>query len=88
MAVGISAVPTPVDQDSSSWIHFDGAAQQFLLGTAVGLVPNMIPHRYVIDSKSMRKVEEGQDLIEVIQMGASSQGVQVITYTKALIKLH
>ena len=42
----------------------------------------------LIDSKSMRKVEEGQDLIEVIENSAISNGAQVITYTRVLIKLH
>ena len=88
VAVGITAVPTPVTQDSSSWIHFDGAAQRWEFSSAVGVNPNMIPHCYVVDSKSMRKVEEGQDLIEVIEASATSNGANVVTYTKVLIKLH
>ncbi len=88
VAVGVSAVPTPVAQSSSSWIHFDGAAQRFEVITAVGAFPQWIPQRYVIDSKSMRKVEEGQDLIQVIEAGPNSAGATLFTFTKVLIKLH
>ena len=87
-AVGITAVPTPVEQDASSWISFDMAFQRFEFSSGVGVNPNMIPQRYVIDSKSMRKVEEGQDLIEVIQNGAAGAGANITTYLKTLIKLH
>ena len=88
VAVGITAVPTPVDQSQSPWIYYDVAMQRFLFSSAIGLNPNMAPERYVIDSKSMRKVEEGQDLIEVIQNGALGQGATVQTFVKTLIKLH
>ncbi len=88
VAVGITAVPTPVEQDSSSWLFYDMAFQRFEQQSAVGIQPNMIPQRYVVDSKSMRKVEEGQDLIDIIQNGSSAEGANVVMYTKTLIKLH
>ncbi len=88
VAVGITAVPTPVAQNGSSWIHFDMTFQRFEQQSAIGIYPNFIPWRMVVDSKSMRKVEEGQDLIEVVENGGSGDGCQVITFTKTLIKLH
>ncbi len=42
----------------------------------------------MIDSKSMRKVEEGQDIIGVVQNAAAGAGSIVNTYFKILIKLH
>ena len=88
VAIGITAVPTPVTSMGSSWIHLDFAAQHLNAASDIGLHPDMIPHRYVIDSKSMRKVEEGQDLVEVIQNSAISNGAQVVSMTRILIKLH
>ncbi len=88
VAVGITAVPTPVEQDGSPWIHFDMAFQRLEFLSSVGVVPDMMPQRYVIDSKSMRKVEEGQDLITVIQNSGTSEGTNVATYVKTLVKLH
>ncbi len=88
VAVGITAVPTPVEQDSSSWLFYDMAFQRFEQQSAIGIYPAMIPWNNVIDSKSMRKVDEGQDLVEVIQNGAGSEGSTVTTFVKHLIKLH
>ncbi len=88
LAVGVSAVPTPVEQDGSAWISFDQAVQQINAASDIGLHPNMIPWRMEIDSKSMRKVEEGQTLIDVIQNSAISNGAQVALYSRVLIKLH
>ncbi len=88
VAVGITAVPTPAEQDSSPWFFFDTALQRFNIGSDIGLVPNFAPDRYVIDSKSMRKVEEGQDIIGVVQNAAAGAGSIVNTYFKILIKLH
>ncbi len=88
LAVGISAVPTPVEQDASSWIHFSSTIQRFKQLSAVGVEPAFIPWISQVDSKSMRKVEEGQTLIEVVQNAAVSEGCEVTTYAKTLIKLH
>ena len=88
VAVGITAIPTPAEEDSFAWIHYDMALQRFHSSSATSIHPNMAPHRYVVDSKSMRKVEEGQDLIEVIQNGPNADGATVVTFTKTLIKLH
>ena len=88
VAVGITAVPTPVTEDGSSWILFDGTAQSYEFLSSTGARGNHNQERYVIDSKSMRKVEEGQDLIKVIQNGATGDGAVVVVYTKVLIKLH
>jgi len=88
VAVGITAVPTPVAQDASSWIHYDMTLQTFDFISAVGAFPDMAPWRMVIDSKSMRKVEEGQDLITVVENGGSADGAVVSSYVKTLIKLH
>ncbi len=87
-AVGVSAVPTPVTQDFADWFLFDGAAQRFEQQSAVGIQPNMLPHRYTLDSKAMRKVSENEDIVFVIQNGALGEGSTVVMYTKLLIKLH
>ena len=88
VAVGITAVPTPLSQDGSSWIHLDQTFQHHRQQSSVGQNPDFIPWNNKIDSKSMRKVEEGQDLIEVIENSAISNGAQVVTYGRVLIKLH
>jgi len=44
--------------------------------------------QYLIDSRAMRKVEEGQDLIEVIETTDVTSGVITFTFMRTLIKLH
>ena len=87
VATGVAAVPTPVTEDGSSWFFFDGITAFLAFHDATGINPQFATLR-VVDSKAMRKVEEGQDVIEVIQNSAISQGVDVVTYMKYLIKLH
>ncbi len=75
IAVGITAVPTPVSElGSSLWF-----VNQLLLGeeshqTDLTLAPN----RYSIDSKAMRKVETGSDIgvmLETITIGGSGGAI-------------
>jgi len=42
----------------------------------------------VVDSKAMRKVEDGQDLIRVVETSSISLGVAIVYSGRALIKLH
>ncbi len=87
LAVGISAVPTPRDDNGSSWHVYESAAQAINVGSDIGIHPNFMPTRYSFDSKAMRKFEEGQQLIQVIQ-NDTSDGAIVLTYSRVLIKLH
>ena len=63
VAVGITAVPTPnTDLSSSLWF-----ALKVMYNNAVNLTDQTIGSRYFeLDSKAMRKVEVGQDLILVV----------------------
>jgi len=58
----------------------------FTFGSAVGFVNDGVGKE--IDSKAMRKVEEGQDLIGVVESSSVSQGVIASVYIRTLIKLH
>ncbi len=87
VAIGVTAVPTPVTQNQSSWFLFDAGSDQFTFTTGVGFIsPTGVLRN--LDSKSMRKVEEGQDLIQVVETGAGSDGVAITTFFRTLIKLH
>ena len=88
VAIGVTAVPTPATDNQSGFHVYDSAAQSSSLLSSVGLNPDMQPHRYQFDSKAMRKVEEGQDLISVVETDALSLGLSVFTFSRTLIKLH
>ena len=88
LAVGISAVPTPVAQTGSSWIVFEGIVQRFEVVSNTGVYPNMIPQMHSFDSKAMRKIEEGDQLISVVENTGTSEGTVIVVFTRTLIKLH
>ncbi len=87
-AIGVTAVPTPAtDNGSDLWYVYERLVGQLEFASGVGFEPQMFEQQKV-DSKAMRKVEEGQILVEVIETGALSSGVSVITFQRTLIKLH
>jgi len=86
-AIGVSAVPLPVANDSSDWFVYARLAGTFEFGSAIGFAQK--GEVMVIDSRAMRKVDLGEDLITVVQAGpAPSLGSRVTTYLKMLVKLH
>ena len=75
VAVGISAVPTPtIEADSNLWF-----LHQVLFADESNLTDRTKNGNYVsIDSKAMRKVEIGQDVIIVVE-GAGVGGGMIVT---------
>ena len=89
-AIGVTAVPTPdTDSGSDLWYVYEAIAQQGGFNTAVGFDFNAGIER-IIDSKAMRRVDDGQDLISVVEGAgaATSEGSLVVTFARSLIKLH
>ena len=88
VAIGVTAVPTPVTDNQSSWIFFEGNSQRYQVVSAIGSIANKVPWINRIDSKSMRKVEEGQDLIIVAENSGTGDGATIVSFVRTLIKLH
>ncbi len=89
VAIGVTAVPTPETEGGSDWHLYEPITSRFLLNSAVGFDGDMGRGR-VIDSKAMRKVDLGEDLISVVEVGASgnSEGLISQVFLRSLIKLH
>ena len=87
-AIGVSAVPTP-DTDSASdlWYLHRWLFDQFDFGDATGFQSNagLFLH---IDSKAMRKVNDDEDSILVVESGAISSGSLLVVGGRQLIKEH
>jgi len=87
LAIGVTAVPTPVvDSSSDLWlahtffmgsVRSPSAASQYLGGIYANF-----------DSKAMRKVEDGQDLITVTEFSGVGNGMVVASAGRILVKLH
>jgi len=85
VAIGITALPTPVtDNGSDLWYTYE-----WLLANATDLTDLAVGGVFKeFDSRAMRKVEDGQDLIEVVESGTSTFGLNITTFQRTLIKLH
>ncbi len=90
VAIGVTAVPTPVTDSTSDLFHvYQALLNAYEFQTAIGSAN--VGTRYEVDSKAMRKVEEGQDLIAVVENSAAASagaGMRVLTFSRTLIKLH
>ena len=89
-AIGVTAVPTPVaDSESDLWFVYQMMFNHFDFASAVGFGEKPL-ERWDIDSKAMRKVEDGQDFVSVIETAAGglTAGAIVGSFFRTLIKLH
>ena len=87
-AIGVTAVPTPfTDLFSDLWFLHQITAGNFTFVSGIGFDP-VGGIEKDIDSKAMRKVEDGQDLVFVLENSAQSSGSTNITAGRLLIKLH
>jgi len=88
VAIGITAVPTPAtDMASDLWFLHAILTGQTTGTSTVGF--DGTTGQYIdVDSKAMRKVEEGQDTISVLETSSISSGAVVSIMGRQLIKLH
>ncbi len=84
-AIGVTAVPTPVtDAGSDAWLLYT-----ILFNNATNLTDLVVGQKYFeVDSRAMRKVEDGQDLVLVTEVAATSNGTVLNSSGRFLIKLH
>ncbi len=87
VSVGITAIPHP-DTDSAwgGWLWHSYFSSSLSLGTSVGFDANDM-QRIWIDSKAMRKVDEDERLVVVVE-NSSSFGMQFNTSERLLSKIH
>ena len=83
-AIGVTAVPTPItDAGSDLWFTFAASWGRFffLSASAASVSQNAVP----FDSRAMRKVEDGQDVVAVIE-NEFAAGTTVGMSARMLIK--
>jgi uncharacterized protein (DUF2147 family) len=87
VAIGITALPTPVtDSQSGLFFQYNWIFSDYTLSSAVGIAS--VSKSLDIDSRAMRKVEEGQDVVEVMESGTITSGLTLRGFTRLLVKLH
>jgi len=86
VAIGVTAVPTPAtDLSSGLWLVYESITNHLQV-TPAGTGPSNQVKSF--DSRAMRKVEEGQDLITVAESYVTSSGLILFSVERTLIKLH
>ncbi len=87
VAIGVTAIPTPfTDMDSQNWFVFQQMAGHIEFDSAVGLTNYGTGQEY--DSKAMRKVDNGEDVVIVAETSAASNGNVLFDQFRMLVKLH
>jgi len=88
-AIGVTAVPTPTTDDGSDlWFVYERRGGEVAFSDATGIQSLQGIQPFAFDSKAMRKVEDGQDIVSVQESSALSAGAQLLVYSRSLIKLH
>jgi len=85
VAIGVTAVPTPItDMASDLWFAYSQFNQN-----GSGLNAGQVGYGYELHSKAMRKVDVGEDIIVVVESsGSASAGYSLITGGRLLVKTH
>jgi len=87
-ALGATAVPGPVTNPEDDWFVYQGLSNSIVFTTGVGYNEgDGAGVRYTIDSKAMRKVDAGDDVITVIEL-STAPGATIMLEGRQLIKLH
>ena len=91
VSIGVTAVPTPVtDNFSDLWYVYERIMNDLMVSSSGVGAGNFITsgRGFAFDSKAMRKVEDGQDVVSVAETAATSDGSVLNVFDRILVKLH
>ena len=85
VAVGVTAIPTPVSSNGSDlWFLY-----QVMFAKESNLTDRSQPANfYSVDSKAMRKVEDGSELVGVSELSIIADGAILFSSGRMLVKTH
>ncbi len=87
VGIGVTAVPTPAtDLSSDKWFMIDQWEGSITFASGTGVRENW--GNKTLDSKAMRKVDQGEDLVLVVEAGLGGSGCAIQVSGRQLIKLH
>ena len=86
--IGVTAIPTPIDdQASDNWFLWFPFAAGIVFGDSTGFNSNALT-RFDFDSKAMRKVDDGDTAVVVLQNNSSAHAMEFYLSFRMLVKLH
>jgi len=87
-AIGVTAVPTPItDASSDNWFLWEPWQASMVAATQVGFSGDSWTG-YELDSKAMRKVDDGDTVVVVLENTSGAHGCEFIVTFRMLVKLH
>jgi len=87
LGIGVTAVPTPfTDGDSDLFFLWNSITGLISTTSDIGVLE--AGKTVYVDSRGMRKVEEGQDIALTIENSSLSSGTNTVKSGRMLIKLH
>ncbi len=85
--MGVTAVPDPfADVSSDTWLVYQPFNAGILLADATGFISSFV--QFPFDSRAMRKVEDGQDVVTVVSNASATDGMAYNLVLRFLVKLH
>jgi len=87
-AVGVTAVPTPItEMGSDLWFMYEVMTQRFEFVSGVGF-EGTNGELIQFDSKAMRKVDIGQDMVVVLETNGAAASLDSFLGFRMLVKVH
>jgi len=86
-AAGIGSIPTPITESNFPWVVYQPMIAGIQVATAVG-AQNPSGNYYEVDSKSMRKVKLGEDIVFVVENNSAADGAEILFLGRFLVQLH
>ncbi len=84
-AAGGTSIPLPItDEGSELWFAY----QFWAAGASIGANGNNPIYVFPFESRAMRKVTEGEDVVSVFENGSAADGCGYLLKYRMLIKLH
>jgi len=88
LAIGVTAVPTPITDLGSDLFFVHKIAMSSLLKDSTAGFAAVAGTPYTVDSKAMRKVNDDQDIVGVAEVAVAGNGIILFSAGRMLVKLH
>jgi len=83
-AAGTASLPSPISEDFSDvWFAYQFGAAPI---NSAGVMASVATSYF--DSRAMRKVEEGQDIVSLFENAHATHGLKYVVKYRMLVKLH
>ena len=86
-AAGVASLPTPItDEASDNWFLWIPWMAGLRVADATGIMNPWVEYKF--DSKAMRKVDDGDNVVVMLENASAADGALFIIKFRMLVKLH